>query len=234
MRASELPARPSRSVFTIGTAPPTAASKLSAMWFFSAKAASATPWRASNALLAVTTDFLAASAAAIAALAGSPSPPISSTNTSIPSSVARPTGSATQRSFLRSTSRFLARDRADTATTSIGRPQRAASASRWRAISPTTDAPTVPKPAMPTLSGGAIARRAANMKAAPLALAHVRFGKPGHALAPLGQGDDVVQLFGTGFKKAADVARGLPDALLVLYQRDPYVSFAIFAEPAAG
>ena len=57
MRASELPARPSRSVFTIGMAPPTAASKLSATWFFSASAASATPWRASSALLAVTTDF---------------------------------------------------------------------------------------------------------------------------------------------------------------------------------
>src|SRR5262249_22149081 len=53
-------------------------------------------------------------------------------------------------------------------------------------------------------------------------------------LAPLGQGDDVVQLFGTGFKKAADIARGLADALLVLDQRDAYVSFAKFAEPAAG
>src|ERR671937_190362 len=53
-------------------------------------------------------------------------------------------------------------------------------------------------------------------------------------LAPLGQGDDVVQLFGTGFKKAADIARGLADALLVLDQRNPYVSFAKFAEPAAG
>ncbi len=72
MRASELPARPSRSVFTIGMAPPTAASKLSATWFFSAIAASATPCRASSALLAVTTDFFAASAAEIAACAGFP------------------------------------------------------------------------------------------------------------------------------------------------------------------
>src|SRR5262249_17829021 len=53
-------------------------------------------------------------------------------------------------------------------------------------------------------------------------------------LAPLGQGNDVVQLFGTGFKKAADIARGLADALLVLDPRNPHVSLAIFAEPAAG
>src|SRR5262249_59057438 len=47
-------------------------------------------------------------------------------------------------------------------------------------------------------------------------------------LAPLGQGDDVVQLFEAGFKKAADVAGGLTDALLVLHQRDAHVSFAMF------
>ncbi len=43
MRATELPARPSRNVFTIGMAPATAASKLSATLFFSAAAASVTP-----------------------------------------------------------------------------------------------------------------------------------------------------------------------------------------------
>ena len=68
MRVSELPASPSRSVLTIGIAPPTAASKLSATWFFSASAASATPWRASSALLAVTTDLPAVSAAVTARL----------------------------------------------------------------------------------------------------------------------------------------------------------------------
>ncbi len=55
-----------------------------------------------------------------------------------------------------------------------------------------------------------------------------------HALAPLGQGDDVVQLFGAGFKEAADVACSLPDALLVLHQRDAHVAFAALAEAGAG
>src|SRR5262249_60528655 len=53
-------------------------------------------------------------------------------------------------------------------------------------------------------------------------------------LAPLSQGDDVVQLFGAGFKKAADIACGLADALLVLHQRDTHVSFAVLAEADAG
>ena len=43
MRATALPASPSRNVFTIGMAPPTAASKLSATLCFSASAASSTP-----------------------------------------------------------------------------------------------------------------------------------------------------------------------------------------------
>ena len=60
MRSNELPAIPSRKVFTIGMAPPTAASKLSATCCFSASAASSTPCLASNALLAVTTDLPAA------------------------------------------------------------------------------------------------------------------------------------------------------------------------------
>src|SRR5262245_2975938 len=53
-------------------------------------------------------------------------------------------------------------------------------------------------------------------------------------LASLGQGDDVVQLFGSGFKKAADIAGGLTDALLVLDQCDAHVSFAMFPEADAG
>ena len=78
-----LPASPSRSVFTIGIAAAAAASKLSATPFSSASAASLTPCAASSALLAVTTDLPAPSAASTAALAGSPAPPINSTNTSI-------------------------------------------------------------------------------------------------------------------------------------------------------
>src|SRR6266436_10222982 len=196
--------------------PPTAASKLSATWFFSAMAANAMPCLASKALLAVTTDFLAASAAETAVRAGSPSPPINSTNTSISPSVARVTGSATQRSLLCPISRFLLRERAVTATTSMARPQRAVSASCWRSMSRATHAPTVPKPAIPSFSGAGI----------------VCLRRNGY-LAPLGQGDDVVQLFRTRFKKAADIARGLTDALLVLHQRDAHVSFAVFAEADA-
>src|SRR5262249_57773135 len=45
------------------------------------------------------------------------------------------------------------------------------------------------------------------------------------ALAPRRQGNDVVQLFKAGFKKTADVARGLADALLVLDKRDAYEAF---------
>src|SRR5262249_57287885 len=52
-------------------------------------------------------------------------------------------------------------------------------------------------------------------------------------LAPLGQGDDVVQLFEAGFKKAAGIARGFTDAPLVFDQRDPHVSFALFAQTHA-
>ena len=63
MRATALPASPSRNVFTIGMAPPTAASKLSATLCFSASAASSPPCRASSALLAVTTALPALSAA---------------------------------------------------------------------------------------------------------------------------------------------------------------------------
>src|SRR5262249_10033073 len=112
--------------------------------------------RAGGALGGVPTVFFPASAAEIAALAGSPPPPINSTKTSISRSVASVTGSATQRNFLRPMSRFLLRERAVTATTSIGRPQRAASASRWRSMRRGAHAPTVPRPAIPSFSGADI------------------------------------------------------------------------------
>ena len=53
-------------------------------------------------------------------------------------------------------------------------------------------------------------------------------------LAPLGEGEDVVQLFRAGFKKAPDVAGRLPNALLVFDQRDADVAFAMFAKTSAG
>src|SRR4029077_4508197 len=85
--------------------------------------------------------------------AAPPPPPISSTKTSMPGSRASATGSANQVIFLRSTPRSLVRERAQTATTSMMRPQRAANASRWREIWATRAAPTVPNPATPTFSG---------------------------------------------------------------------------------
>src|SRR6476660_8296999 len=66
MRASLLPTSPSRSVLTIGMPPATAASKLSATWLRSARAASFTPCLASSALFAVTTDLPFASAVSTA------------------------------------------------------------------------------------------------------------------------------------------------------------------------
>src|SRR5215475_45403 len=138
----------------MGMAPPTDASKFSAACLLSAIAASLTPCRASKALLAVTTDFPDASAAATAPLEGSPAPPISSTNTSMAGSRARASGSENHFIFLTSTPRSLARERGQTATTSMARPQRALNASRWCEIWEASAAPTVPNPATPTLSDG--------------------------------------------------------------------------------
>src|ERR1019366_4713733 len=210
MRSNELPAIPSRKVFTIGMAPPTAASKLSATWCFSASAASLTPCLASSALLAVTTDLPDASAASTALLAGSPAPPINSTNTSMSAARASAIGSEYHFVFLRSMPRSLPRARAQTTAISIARPQRAASASCWRTTWAIKAAPTVPNPATPTFSG-------VTMK-----------------LAPGGERDDVVKVFRRGFKEAADIARGLTDALFVLHQRDAHEALAIFAETNAG
>src|SRR5262249_30104287 len=82
-----------------GAADPGAA-KVGPRGFFGARAAGGPPGGASSALLAVTPDFFAAGAAKMAAFAGPPPPPINSTKTSISRSVARATGSETQRGFL--------------------------------------------------------------------------------------------------------------------------------------
>src|SRR5690348_14421343 len=220
MRAKALPASPSRSVFTTGMAPPTAASKLRAARFFSASAASLRPCLASSALLAVTTDLPEASAASIAALAGSPAPPISSTKTSTSESVASAIGSRAHLTLRRSSGRFLAFERAVTAVTSIARPQRTASAARSRSMRSMTAAPTVPSPARPTFSGATMEWRPEDGRA--------------ENSAALGEGDDVVQLFRPGFKEPAEIAGGLADALLVLDQGDAHEPFAVLAEADAG
>src|SRR6478735_6587400 len=217
MRATALPASPSRKVLTIGMAPPTAASKLIATLCFSASPASSTPCFASSALLAVTTGLPAFSAALTAASAGLPSPPINSTNASIPGSRASSTGSANQRSFFRSMPRSLPRERALTATTSIPRPHLSASTVRCWSIRRTTEAPTVPRPARPTLRGAAMERPRA------------RALQSQAALAPLSERQDVMKLFRGRFKKPANVARGLPDALLVLHKRDTHKAPAALA-----
>ena len=68
-------------------------------------------------------------------------------------------GSPIQRSPPISKLRFLLRDRALIATTSMLRPQRAISLSRPRSSCCNTALPTVPSPARPTFSGCAMTRR---------------------------------------------------------------------------
>ena len=117
--------------------------------FFSASFASATPCCASSALLAVTTDLPAASAASTAPLRG-----IAVAAHQLDEHIdlgidaqARPDRRPSAISA-RSTPRFLAFSAPMTATTSIGRPQRAGEQLVARcAISRTTEAPTVPRPA---------------------------------------------------------------------------------------
>src|SRR5580692_4002659 len=258
MRLKELPPRPSRKVLTTGMPAQTEASKLSATPRRSASAASFWPCRANSALLAVTTGLPAASALSTARLAGSPAPPMSSTNTSIDGSCASATGSATQRNFFRSIARFFARERALIATISIGRPQRAMSLSRPCCKSSTTAEPTMPSPARPTFSGavmescfkcamGGISGQmlrggslSSNRSSAPL----LRLSQPSAAAvqlwrirplqsAALGERHHVVQLRRPGLQEAADIARRLADALLVLDQRNAHMALAIFAKARA-
>src|SRR5215470_3826427 len=95
----------------------------------------------------------------------------------------------------------------------MGRPARSASAARERSSIEATAEPTVPNPARPTLSGSAMG----NPETLPVS-------------AALGERHNVVQLFRTSFKKAANVAGGLANALLVLDQRDANEAFAALAE----
>ena len=87
----------SRSIFTAGVPPITAASNSSGAPLASASAASSAPWSAISALLAVTTGLPSFSAASTAALAGPSEPPISSTKMSMSGDAASATGSSNQR-----------------------------------------------------------------------------------------------------------------------------------------
>ena len=136
-----------------GIAAPTAASKFSAPPCFSAAFASRKPCLAISALLAVTTDLPDFSAASIADSAGSPEPPISSTKQSMSGSLASASGLLAQSMPRRSSERFLAFERAVTATTRTPRPLRADSVRACASMRRTTSAPTVPSPAIPTFRG---------------------------------------------------------------------------------
>src|SRR4029453_3225451 len=81
------------------------------------------PCLAISALLAVTTDLPDFSAASIADSAGSPEPPISSTKQSTLGSLASASGLLAHSTPRRSSERFLAFERAVTATTGTPRPR---------------------------------------------------------------------------------------------------------------
>src|ERR1700754_4704681 len=206
-------ARPSRKVLTIGIAAPTAASKFSAAPCFSAACASRRPCLAISALLAVTTDLPAFSAVSTADSAGSPEPPINSTKQSMPGSPASAMGSLAQATSRRSSPRFLAFERAVTATTRTLRPQRADKALPSFSIRRTTSAPTVPSPAMPTFRGATIGQEPNGLE-----------------LAPVGERNHVVQRFDAAFKEAAHPAGGLADTLFVFHHGDANIALAMLAE----
>src|ERR1700761_5289577 len=196
-----------------GIAAPTAASKFSAPPCFSAAVGSRTPCLAISALLAVTTDLPDFSAVSIAENAGSPAPPINSTKQSMPGCSASACELFAHSMPRRSTPRFLAFERAVTATTRTPRPQRADSARLSFSILRTTSAPTVPSPAIPTLRGATIAANNFRIR-----------------LSPVGERNHVVQRFEAAFKEAAHAARGLADALLVFHHGDADIAFAMLAE----
>src|SRR5258707_2528558 len=216
MRLTSFPARPSRSVLTIGIAAPTAASKLSAPPWFSAALASRNPCLAISALLAVTTDLPDFNAASIADSAGSPEPPINSTKQSMPGSFASASGFLAQAIPRRSRPRFFTFERAVTATTRTPRPLRCDSVRPCCSIRRTTSAPTVPSPAIPTLRGATITRKTCR-----------------RGLAPVGERNHVVQRFNAAFKEAAHAARGLANALFVFHHGDANKTLAVLAESDA-
>ena len=106
--------------------------------------------------------------------------------------------------------RSFLRERAVTATTSIGRPQRAAR----------TD----------TLAVDEGKHRGAD-RAKPGQTHFERDHRQSEErLTPRGKGNDVVQRFGARFKETADIPRGLADALLVLDQRNAHMVLAVLPE----
>jgi hypothetical protein len=142
------PTMASRSIFTAGVPPITAASNSSGASLASARAASSAPCSAIRALLAVTTGLPSFSAASTAALAGPSLPPTSSTNRSTSGDEARATGSSNQVRPEMSTVRGRDLERAETAVTTARSPAGAKSGCSARNCS--SPPPTVPRPATPT------------------------------------------------------------------------------------
>ena len=146
---TRLAARPRVSAPITGTPPATAASNPKAAPWLWAKASSSPPWRARTALLAVTTDCPPCSARRTSSVAR-PSPPMSSTTTSMSGSC-RASRSVVKAAPPKSTSGLG--ERLATRTKDSGRPARRASASALSRSKATTPPATVPRPATPILKG---------------------------------------------------------------------------------
>src|SRR5579859_7492469 len=237
MPATDLMSSPtsaSRTIFTAGTPPITAASNSSGTPCLSASAASSAPCSAIRALLAVTTGLPARRAASTAALAGPSEPPISSTKMSVSPEVASATGSSNQGRPEMSKGRGRERDRAETPVTAARPPAGAKSGRSARKVR--SPVPTVPRPATPTrqMRLSLIRLRSSGPSSRCPALT----GSPRRSLCEggslgrqgiVGAGQDVVGLA----EELLHIAGGLADAVLVLHQAHAHEALAIFAEADA-
>src|SRR3954470_9724612 len=129
--------------------------------------------------------------------------------------------------------RALLRLRAETPVIAIARPARTATSLPWRSSMRTSALPTVPRPARQMRSGASMRRRSLDRTTAAVPISGAASDRSLLAARGRRHVDDVVQRLVRAFKEAADVARGLPDPLLVLDQRDTYVIVAVFAESDA-
>src|SRR5579859_3872001 len=208
------PTMASRSILTAGVPPITAASNSSGAPVASARTASALPWDAIRALLAVTTGLPRRSAASTAARAGPSAPPISSTKTSLSGDLARASGSSNQARLAMSTGRVLDLDLAETPVTSQVPPvgEKPGSA----VIRPIRPAPTVPRPATPM--------RQCDLATPPPLVLSARRRVLSRAAENLAR----------ALEELLHVARRLADAVLVLHQADADIAFAELAESDAG
>jgi hypothetical protein len=141
------PTMASRSIFTAGVPPMTAASKSRGAAAASARPASSAPCSAMSALLAVTTGLPSFSAASTATLAGPSDPPMSSTKRSFSPEDARATGSSNQGRAEMSVARGRERERAHTPVTRAVAP--VGEKSGLAAMRSSRPTPTVPSPATP-------------------------------------------------------------------------------------